>query len=448
MTNASVEHCLHAIVHDFFNFIVEEAEKGTIQSVPTLYERVSRHEIYDTLVAAIAHDSGLKKFFPELLIPSGYDTSVETLKKLQSVAIWSDGTSGGISILQLICGIIQWLFEDLWSRLDRPTIEGALSRLPRIVDSSRTLAGGGSVKVPAVVAIHNVGLGRKHAIQIGSSILRSPTRFDRSHLLGTRIGLDMDAALMFTTAFRRVHIRSLDFEYDRDEEHEKTLRLLNDRGVPAAEQQARRIRDSVDAARLAIVLASASNRFYAPFQSWSSALNPLMIPGSSGMSGLQGLRAPYPKLNIKASALQRIDANARSLEEAGRSIKVGGRRLLLAITERLYPEDGLVDAIICWESLFSGHPETMLRVCGSMARLLSPSRAAGRRDIYERLRNLYARRNNIVHGSGRESLETTSADRDTAIRYAIDAFKVILQRNDLLSIDDSSERGTRVLLGL
>jgi len=131
------------------------------------------------------------------------------------------------------------------------------------------------------------------------------------------------------------------------------------------------------------------------------------MSGPSGMSNLQGLRAPYSKRNISASTRQRIDANARSLEDAGRSIKVGGRRLLLAITERLYPEDGLVDAIICWESLFSGHPETMLRVCGSMARLLGPNRATGRRDIYDGLRDLYIKRNNIVHGSGKEELEIT-----------------------------------------
>jgi len=108
-------------------------------------------------------------------------------------SIWgSDGSAGGLTVLSLCCGIIRWLFDPLWSWNDDPSLEDALSRLPKVVDSARALARGRWVNVPAVVAIHNVGLTSDRAIPIGSAVLRRPIRFDRSHLLGVRLGPDMD----------------------------------------------------------------------------------------------------------------------------------------------------------------------------------------------------------------------------------------------------------------
>src|SRR6266487_7062389 len=90
----------------------------------------------------------------------------------------------------------------------------------------------------------------------------------------------------------------------------------------------------------------------------------------------------------------------------------------------MYPEDGFVDAIICWENLFSGTPETTLRVCGAMAKLLSPANNNRRRDVYKNLSTLYLIRNKIVHGSEADIPEETYRNRDSAIRYAMEALSL------------------------
>jgi hypothetical protein len=129
-------------------------------------------------------------------------------------------------------------------------------------------------------------------------------------------------------------------------------------------------------------------------------------------------------------------------------LKAGIRRLLLAITERMYPEDGFVDAIICWENLFSGTPETTLRVCGAMAKLLSPANDERRSNMYRELGDLYTLRNKIVHGSADDVPEGIYKSRDLAIKYAIDALRILYTRDDLITVNDSNKRGQMLLLRL
>jgi hypothetical protein len=445
MKSQNAEEYLSKIVRDLYDFIIEESRQGPIQTVPPIYERVVRHDSYDALVESIAQDDSLKMFFPALRKLQVQNQGVGFLKTLQSIAVWSDGSAEGLTMLSLCCAIIRWLFELSWSWNEHPSLEDALSQLPKVIDSARTLARGRRVNVPAVVAIHNVGLTSDRDIPIGSAVLRRPTRFDRSHLLGVRLGPDMDATLRLNIGFKRIHIRSVDQTHDREIEQQKTLRLVESRGQQAAEQQARQVQDSTDVARLAIVLSSPRGKFFAPFQSWNSVLNPLADVPAGMMSNLQGLMAPYPKQDISVSVDQHIDSSARKLERYASALRTGGRRLLLAITERLYPEDGLVDAVICWESLFSGTPETTLRVCGSMAKLLGPADVAGRHELYIQLRDLYLERNKVVHGAERNPA-TVIAARNAAVQHALDAFQAILQRNDLLRARDSSERGLTTLL--
>jgi len=112
----------------------------------------------------------------------------------------------------------------------------------------------------------------------------------------------------------------------------------------------------------------------------------------------------------------------------------------------MYPEDGFVDAIISWESLFSASPETTLRVCGAMAKLLEPENEPRRLDCYRILNGLYRRRSSVVHGSFSYSSRITTEERDRAVDLALDAFRSIYGREELLTIADSGERGRLLLL--
>jgi hypothetical protein len=66
--------------------------------------------------------------------------------------------------------------------------------------------------------------------------------------------------------------------------------------------------------------------------------------------------------------------------------------------------------------------------------------------MYRELDTLYRLRNKIVHGSANELPEEIYKKRDLAIKYAIDALKVLYTRDDPLGANDSNERGRMLLL--
>jgi hypothetical protein len=302
-----IEEHLRNLIADLYDFIIDESGKGPVQTVPSIFQRVAAHETYDSLVVSIAQDGSLVKFFPVLRETQVQEHEVDSLKELQSIVIWSDGSSEGMTILTLCCGIIGAVFRVSWSWSDDPSLHDVLEQLPKIIDLVRDLARRRSVKVPAVVAIHNVELTHDRAIPIGSAVLRKPIRFDRSNLPGTTLGPNMDAALRLNIDLRVLHIRSTDQSKDRDKEHQATLKLIEARGYKSAEEQARRVQDSTDLSRLAIVLSSPQEEFLDPIPSWSAVINPLTEVSASGMSNAQSLKAPYPAQSINVSTEPRLN---------------------------------------------------------------------------------------------------------------------------------------------
>lgn len=320
-------------------------------------------------------------------------------------------------------------------------------RLPDSIDLARNLVEKRTVKIPAVVSIHNIDLMQNDTIEVGTAVLRKPLRYDRSRLHTNLFGQELGAVLRIQADFSAIHIRATSRESDRDAEQQGTQRLIETLGYPSMAKQVWNFQGVVDRARLAIVLASHPLKILAPVQGWDSVVNPLSDLYHSQTSGARSFRAPYPVQGIGESAKRRIASLASSIEGHSNVLGTGIRRLLLAVTERMYPEDGFVDAIICWENLFSGAPETSLRVCGAMARLLSPTDGERRLEIYKDLTSLYQKRNTVVHGKPTASTAVTPQDRERAVDYSLKAFEAIYQRDDLLRIGASPERGTAVLLG-
>jgi hypothetical protein len=234
---------------------------------------------------------------------------------------------------------------------------------------------------------------------------------------------------------------------DRDKAQQRTQKLIESIGFKSMDKQNRNLQAAIDRARLAIVLASPPRQVYPPVQGFDSAVSPISDTNHAQISNARSLKSPYPTQKLGRPAEQRIAQISPLIEAHPDVLRAGIRRLLLAITERMYPEDGFVDAVISWENLFSGTPETSLRVCGSMAKLLSRGNNERRRAIHSELRDLYVERNKVVHGSSQDTLESAFDHRDRAIRYALDAFRSIYRRPDLLEVRDSPTRGLAVLLG-
>ncbi len=442
-----VEAYLRVLLTELYSFIVEEAQKSPAQLVPNLYKQIAEHEAYDSLVISVVRDRSLAKFFPALRGGGGHEPDVGSLKDLQTIVIWSDASSEGMTPLTLCSSIISDVFRYLWSWTDQPSLNDALVRLPDSIDLARNLAEKRTVEIPAVVSIHNIDLMDNDTVEVGSAVLRKPLRYDRSRLHTIVSGQELSAVLRLQTDFSAIHVRATSRESDREEEQQKTQHLIETLGYPSMEKQTWKFQGVVDRARLAIVLSSRPGEIFAPVQGWDSVVNPLSDIYHSQLSGARSFNAPYPIQSIDEAAKRRIASLAPLIEGHPNALRTGIRRLLLAVTERMYSEDGFVDAIIAWENLFSGFPETSLRVCGAMARLLSPVDIERKLEVYRELTSLYRKRNSVVHGSSTGSSTATAQDRDLAVDYTLKAFEAIYQREDLLRIETSPERGISVLLG-
>lgn len=125
------------------------------------------------------------------------------------------------------------------------------------------------------------------------------------------------------------------------------------------------------------------------------------------------------------------------------------RRMVSACNSRYTPADSLLDAVLAWENMFSGTPETVLRVCGAMARLLTSDRYEDQATLYAEVKSIYNARSQIVHGKSKRTLTDSlvQAHADKAIEYAFRCMKELYKHPEVLALRDSDARGLAVLLG-
>jgi len=123
---------------------------------------------------------------------------------------------------------------------------------------------------------------------------------------------------------------------------------------------------------------------------------------------------------------------------------VAPTRLIRAVDERQDAGDRLIDAVIVWEALFGGPSEAVLRVCGSLAKLIAT--AEDRAERLKELKKLYDLRSRIVHGGNPPNGRELRIAADRALNVAIDALTdLIRERADLLGLD-SSARSNQLLM--
>ena len=115
------------------------------------------------------------------------------------------------------------------------------------------------------------------------------------------------------------------------------------------------------------------------------------------------------------------------------AVSIAVRRLLKCVYERDNPEDGLIDAFIAWEAMFTASSETTFRVTGSLVKYLY---AVGERaDQLKRLKKLYKLRSGLVHGSGSKlSSEEISKARVDAFEVALNALSKLLKEPSMLKM--------------
>ena len=189
---------------------------------------------------------------------------------------------------------------------DTPSLSDALERLPDSISLARNLAEKRTVKVPAVVSIHNIDLIGGRTIKVGSAVLRKPIRYDRTRLFMIATGQAINVVLRLETDFRAIHIRATNPAVNRDAEQQKTQYLIETLGYKSLDRQVRRLQDAVDLARLSIVLSSRPGKIISPVQGWDSVVNPLSDLNHAKISDARSLKSPYPTQKIGRVAERQI----------------------------------------------------------------------------------------------------------------------------------------------
>jgi Apea-like HEPN len=202
----------------------------------------------------------------------------------------------------------------------------------------------------------------------------------------------------------------------------------------------------VDLMRLAVLLASPDEDFFAAQYVSRTVLQPLQLEPDIQWRGGDVL-APSPQASLGFDTLARVLGWAEVTMDHPQQLDIAMRRTLSAVTERTDPLDGFIDAVLAWENMFSGRPETNLRVCGAIAWLLEPDNYDRRSGLFTELKALYSKRSNLVHGAI-ETLEEAANYRDRSVRISIEAMKRLYANDKLLKAKRSDERGGMALMGI
>jgi hypothetical protein len=156
--------------------------------------------------------------------------------------------------------------------------------------------------------------------------------------------------------------------------------------------------------------------------------------------------SPAPITGLGQEPLARVQYWAQKADNHPQNLDIAMRRTLSSVAERIDPLDGFIDAVLAWENLFSGRPETSMRVCGAIAWFLEPQSYDRRAQLYSELTKLYTNRSKLVHGST-ATIDDAAAARDRSVQISIECIKRLYDNPSLLNAKDSSTRGQMLLMG-
>lgn len=182
---------------------------------------------------------------------------------------------------------------------------------------------------------------------------------------------------------------------------------------------------TLELAIASIVLTSGKEDHPAPEPTMSLVSHPIV----GGFDDQPGWR-PQPKipeLILREESREVLDYFATTLHHSPDSsaIAFATRRLCSALlAERR--EDALVDAVVVWESLFSGSPETGFQVSSSVARTLLAQIGGSRSllELQQHIKKIYQLRSDIVHGNAERLAKAVKPGTDgwsTLDKHALDA---------------------------
>lgn len=387
--------------------------------------------VYDAWLA----DPVLSTLFPQAAEQRKDD---QGLYAIQSEFIWSTGSGGSLQLAMIPNHVIGYALAMM--RIEKAFHPaGLLAQLGSALSAVRNLASRRTIKAPLVVSLSNVIVSPQNEVRSEHGYLIPA---DDDLFLNPFPGSEPTAVIV-----KFVDLKLLDIlvRVDSAEDDSMARRFQHRRDTFDAFR--RKEEREVDRLRLGLVLASLEPDLISPVVIGQAVFNPLSH-GSSGIRPPSPYGTPFPAVTINEPASREIGEWFRRVSEHPESMWMGARRLVRAVTDRQDPLDGFIDAVVCWENMLgSEEGETVFRVCASLAVLLEPDTPSLRRELFAELKDLYATRSKLIHGSREPDEGTSGALRDRAVKIAIKAMKHVYDRPELTESDSSTQRSRILLLG-
>ncbi|RAO57596.1 hypothetical protein ONO86_00464 [Micromonospora noduli] len=428
-----VEKALLECVRDAYPVLLLPVVSHEIQLPGSmLLSGISQTEAANRLRTTIFEDEDMVRLFPESDGVRG-----------DSYLTWEAGESGILQAIMLPELLTSYALV-MAALEESPTIEKCLSYGRATLATCRALARGERVRLPLLVGLSNIELGRSvdQIDLVAGKILRPTTA--ALNRLGPAAEPNVTAVLATEAHQRLVRIEPASVNKGQMQDR---LADVSDSQRLAREAAHEEVRLAIDMCRYSLLLASNGDAHIAALVQRTTRFNPL----SSGTSVSLAQRdfAPYGPVTLdKEAARQANNWAVKVCRDHPRSLNIGMRRVLSAVTVRDDPMDGFIDAVMCWENLFGESQETSFKVCGSLAMLLELDDEWMRTDLFSKLKKLYEIRSKLVHGSAEPDALTAVRHRDEAVSIALRAMRRAYDVPGLLQMRNSTERYKRVLLGV
>lgn len=428
------EHSLLRLATDaaFPALLVEESEHVVSNTQVFAMAAISSHPAQADFVRSLQNQlEPLRNLFDGRLPTDESEWRYETVRDIDTYFTWSDGSVGHVTVGGLSTSI---LFATSTTMANANLLSSYLTAVRQALALARAMASFARSRAIAHVGLSGISLSEEvDTVNLPSGKLRRSTAIDTAmrHSFEKPIWLGIDP-----------HHTILEIGIDLKLEEATGTRW---KGQVLDNPQ---LRTKIDLLRLAILLSSDDDTLISPVLEYAF----VNIPISSGTSyTMNPFRWPFSSRNsftIDADTVSRIEQWSRQIEQLPPSLSLGMRRLLSAATNRIDPLDSLVDAVIAWENLFgTDSGETSFRVCGALAHVLEPKDAAKRKDLFREAKQLYNVRSRLVHGSKEPHQDEAERYADRAIQLAVQSYRAVFLRTDLLNAPNSSARSELILIG-
>ncbi|MFF8270462.1 hypothetical protein ACF059_24225 [Streptomyces sp. NPDC016562] len=384
-------------------------------------------------VRAVLADASLSRLFPDGIPNSDSSPGIEIGAGITSGAIWSNGSGGSLQLIGLITGILEYAARRISTT---PSPEEYFSLVADALKTARTLSEKKPTSTYTLVGLKNVTVTAEKPITFQGGQLRHPTPGDLADLMGQE---GITSVLEVRSSLQLLSIRPANTSDEIVSAEYEKLR-------PTFEKNAAETRRLIDLARLSILFASDGSPA-APVDVATTTLNPIASGKSVGLSIQSYMPNIVTPITVSADIESQIQYWSKRVANHPGNLDMGMRRLLSAVSARFDPMDAFVDAVICWENMFgTNQGEVGFRVAASMAHLLEQEDPVARKKLFTEIKNLYAVRSKLVHGAKEPNIQDAYSHRDRSIEIAINAFKGLYDRQDLLAVDSAS-RGNILLIG-